>query len=76
MRGLKYLGMVYCTIPGRYLETTPSGYIEETASMMGVTHAKTPTTPGVRPRHPTGADEKPVNATRQQVFCAIVRKAQ
>ena len=24
VRGLKYLEMVYCTIPGGYLETTPS----------------------------------------------------
>ena len=39
-RGLKYLGMLCYTIPGGYLETTPSGYIEGKASMMGVTHAK------------------------------------
>ena len=58
VRGLKYLGMLYYTIPGGYLETTPSGYIEGMASMMGVTHAKTPTTPGIRPRQPTEAEEK------------------
>ena len=76
MRGLRYLGMVYCTIPGGFLETTPSGYIEVMASMMGLTHAKTPTTPGIRPRQPTEAEEKPVDETRQRVFRAIVGKAQ
>ena len=66
-RGLKYLGMLCFTIPGGYLETTPSGYIEGMASMMGVTHAKTPTTPGIRPKQPTEAEEKPVDETRQPV---------
>ena len=28
VRGLEYPGMAYCTIPGGYLETTPSGYTE------------------------------------------------
>ena len=44
--------------------------------MMGVTHANTPTTPGIRPRQPTEAEEKPVDETRQRVFRAIVGKAQ
>ena len=57
-RGLKYLGMVYNTIPAGFLETTLAGYIEGMASMMGVMHAKTPTTPGFRTPHPTEADEK------------------
>ena len=39
--------------------------------MMCVTHAKTPTTSGIRPRQPTEAEE-----TRQRVFRAIVGKAQ
>ena len=42
----------------------------------GVTHAKTPTTPGIRPRQPTEAEEKTVDETRQRVFRAIVGKAQ
>ena len=75
-RGLQYLEMVCYTFPGGYLETIPSGYIEGMASMMGVMHAKTPTTPGIRTRHPTEADEKPVDAARQRVFRAIVGKAQ
>ena len=54
VRGLKYLGMVHYTIPGGYLETTPSGSIEGMASMMGVTHAKTPTTPGIRTKATDG----------------------
>ena len=72
VRGLKDLGMVYYTIPGGYLETTPSGYIEGMASMMGTTHAKTCTTPGIRPKHPTEAEEKLVDETRPRVFRAIV----
>ena len=68
VRGLKCLGMLYGTVPGGYLETTPSGYI--------VTHAKTPTKPGIRPKQPTEAEEKPVDETRQRVFRAIVGKAQ
>ena len=76
VRGLKYLEMVYYTFPGGYLETTPSGDIEGMASMMGVTDAKTPTTPGIRPRQPTEAEENPVDETRQRVFRAIVGKAQ
>ena len=76
VRGAEYLGMVYYTVPDGYLETTPSRYIERMASMMGVTHAKTPTTPGIRTRHPTEADEKPVDAARQRVFRAVVGKAQ
>ena len=71
VRGLQYLGMVYDTIQDGYLETTPSGYIEEVASMMGATHAKTPTTPGIRPRQPTEAEEKLVDEMRQRVFRAI-----
>ena len=63
VRGLKYLEMVYYTIPGGYLETTPSGYIEGMASMIVVTHSKTPTTPGIRPRQPTEAEEKPLDET-------------
>ena len=55
--------MVYYTIPGAYLEATPSGYIE------GMT-------PGIRPKQPTEAEEKPVDETRQRVFRAIVGKAQ
>ena len=43
--------------------------------MMGVTHAKTPTTPGIRPRQPTEAEEKSKDETRQRVFRAIVGKA-
>ena len=35
-----------------------------------------PTTPGIRPRQPTEAKEKPVIKTRQRVFRAIVGKAQ
>ena len=31
---------MYYTIPGGYLETTPSGYIEGMASMMGAVHGK------------------------------------
>ena len=69
-------GWVYYTSPGGYLETTPSGYIEGMASMMGVTHAKTPTTPGIRPRQPTEAEEKTVDQTRQRVFRAFVGKEQ
>ena len=76
VRGLKYLEMVYYTFPGGYLETTPSGYIEGMASMMGVTDAKTPTTPGIRLRQPTEAEEKPVDETGKRVFRAIVGKAQ
>ena len=76
VRGLKYLGMLYYAIPGGYLETTPSVYIEVMASMMGVTHAKTPTTPGIRPRQPTEAGEKLVDTTRERVFRAIAGKAQ
>ena len=60
--GLKYLEVTYHTVPVGYLETTHSGYIEEMASMVGVMHATTPTTPGIR--------------TRQRVFRAIVGKAQ
>ena len=74
-RGLKYLVMVYYTIPGGYLETTPSGYIEVMASMMGVTHARTHRTPGIRPRSLKEADEKSVDETRQRVFRVIVGKA-
>ena len=44
--------------------------------MMGVTHAKTPTTPGIRPKQPTEAEEKAVDETRQRVLRAIVGKAQ
>ena len=73
-RGLKYLGMVYNTIPAGFLETTLAGYIEGMASMMGVMHAKTPTTPGFRTPHPTEADEKRLDAARQRVFRAIVGK--
>ena len=40
---------------------------------MGVLHAKTP---GIRTRHPTEADEKPVDAARCRVYRAIVGKAQ
>ena len=80
VRGLKYLGMVYYRIPGGHpgghKETIPPGYIEGMASMMGVLHAKTPATPGIRTRHPTEADEKPVDATRVRVYSAIVGKAQ
>ena len=76
VRGLKYLGMLYYAIPGGYQETTPSVYIDVMASMMGVTHAKTPTTPGIRPRQPTEAGEKLVDTTRERVFRAIVGKAQ
>ena len=36
--------------------------------MMDVTHVKTPTTSGIRPRHPTEAEEKPVDETRQRVL--------
>ena len=75
VRGLKYLGMVYFTTPNGHLETTPSGYIEGMASLVGVTHAKTPTTPGIRPRQPTEAEEKPVDE-RQRVFRAFLGKAQ
>ena len=67
VRVLKYLGMVYHTVPGGYLETTPSGYIEGLASRMGVTHATTPSTPGIRPRQPTEAEEKPM--MRQDTEC-------
>ena len=58
VRGLMYLRMVYYTIPGGYLETTYSGYIGGMASMVGATQAKTPTTPGIRPRQPTETEEK------------------
>ena len=44
--------------------------------MMGVTHAKTSTTPGIRPKQTTEEEEKLVDETRQRVFRAIVRKAQ
>ena len=76
MRELKNLGMLHCIFSGGYLETTPSGYIEGMASMMGVTHAIKPTTPGIRPRQPTEAEEKLVDETKQRVFRAIVGKAQ
>ena len=76
VRGLMYLGMVHKTIPGEFLETTPSGYIEGMESMMGVLQAKTPTTAGTRTRDPTEADEKLVGAARQRVFRAFVDKAQ
>ena len=76
VRGLKFLGLVQYTIPGGFLETTPSGCIEGVASMMGVLLAKTPTTAGIRTRHPTEADEELVDAARQRVFRAIVDKAQ
>ena len=72
VRGLKFLGMVYYSMPGGYPETTPSRYIEGMASMIGVLRAKTPTTPGIRTKHPTEADEKPVDAARCR---AIVGKA-
>ena len=76
VRGLKFLGMVHKTIPCEFLETTPSGYIEGMASMMGVLQAKTPTTAGIHTRDPTEADEKLVGAARQRVFRAFVDKAQ
>ena len=68
MRGLKYLGMVYCNISSGYLETTPSGYNEGMASVMGVLHAKTLTTPRIRTWHST------VDVAREPVFRAIVGK--
>ena len=51
VRVLKYLRMVYYRIPGSYLETILPGYTEGMASMMGVLHAETPATPGMRTRH-------------------------
>ena len=71
MRGLKYLEMVYNTILFGYLETTPSVYIEGMASMMGVTHAKTPTTPGIRTRQPTEAEEKTVDEQDNECFALL-----
>ena len=73
MRGLKFLGMVHYTIPGGFLERTPSGYIKGMASMMTVLHAKTPTTAhGIRQRQTRNLWD----AARQRVFRAIVDKAQ
>ena len=75
VRRVNYLGMAYSRIPGGYLETIPPGYTDGMASMMGVLQAKTPATPAIRTRHPTEADEKPVDPTRVRVCRAIVGKA-
>ena len=62
-------GALHCS---RWITGDNSGYIEGVATMMGVTHAKTPTTPGIRPKQQTEVEEKPVDKTRQRVFRAIV----